>query len=37
VGGTNPGQGDPNSNLRAVKLCDPSIAGSCGSISVPNP
>jgi hypothetical protein len=37
VGGTNPGQGDPNSNLRAVKLCDQAITGSCGSVIVPNP
>jgi hypothetical protein len=37
VGGGGPGSGDPNSNLRAVKLCDQAVAGSCDPISVPNP
>ncbi len=37
VGGTDPGGGDPNSNLRAVKLCDQAITGSCGLVNVPNP
>jgi Flp pilus assembly protein TadG len=36
IGGTNPGGGgDPNSNLRAVKLCDPVVTGSCAPVTVP--
>jgi hypothetical protein len=35
VGGSRPGEGDPNSNIRAYKLCDPAIAGSCDPIQVP--
>ena len=26
---------DPNSNLRAVKLCDPAVTGSCAPVTVP--
>jgi hypothetical protein len=37
IGGTDPGNGDPNSNVRAVKLCDQAVSGSCDPISVPNP
>jgi hypothetical protein len=37
IGGTHPGQGIPDSNLRAVKLCEPTIPGSCSPVSVPNP
>jgi Flp pilus assembly protein TadG len=34
IGGSGPNNGSPDSNLRAVKLCDPAIAGSCNGISV---
>jgi Flp pilus assembly protein TadG len=37
IGGTHPGQGVPSSNVRAVKLCEPTIPGSCSPVSVPNP
>jgi len=37
VGGSSPGNGSPLSNLRPVKLCDQSVAGSCAPINVPNP
>jgi len=37
LGGSNPGAGSPDSNLRATKLCEPAIAGSCGAVPVPNP
>jgi len=37
VGGGGAGEGDPSSNLRAVKLCDPNYAGSCAPLSVPKP
>jgi len=38
IGGSGPGHGDPSSNIRAVKLCDPiGVPGSCAPISVPNP
>jgi hypothetical protein len=37
VGGGSPGNGSPLSNLRAVKLCDQSVSGSCAPINVPNP
>jgi len=37
VGGGGPGEGDPSSNIRAVKLCDPNYQGSCAPISVPKP
>jgi Flp pilus assembly protein TadG len=37
IGGTHPGGGDPNSNLRAVKLCDQAVTGSCDPVNVPNP
>jgi Flp pilus assembly protein TadG len=37
VGGGCPGCGSPDSNLRAVKLCDQSVSGSCDPIAVPNP
>jgi hypothetical protein len=38
VGGTSPCPScSPLSNIRAVKLCDPSIAGSCNGITVPTP
>jgi Flp pilus assembly protein TadG len=36
IGGT-PGSGSPDSNLRAVKLCDQSVPGSCQPVTVPNP
>jgi Flp pilus assembly protein TadG len=36
IGGT-PGNGSPDSNIRAVKLCDQKIPGSCLPVSVPNP
>ena len=36
IGGT-PGNGSPDSNIRAVKLCDERISGSCLPVSVPNP
>jgi Flp pilus assembly protein TadG len=36
IGGT-PGNGSPDSNLRAVKLCDQAVTGSCQPVSVPNP
>ncbi len=36
IGGT-PGSGSPDSNIRAVKLCDERISGSCLPVSVPNP
>jgi hypothetical protein len=35
VGGSGPGGGDPNSNLRAIALCDPAINGSCDPVNVP--
>jgi hypothetical protein len=35
VGGSGPGGGDPNSNLRAIALCDPAIDGSCDPVNVP--
>ena len=38
VGGSSPCPTcSPLSNIRAVKLCDPSVAGSCNGISVPTP
>jgi|1185.fasta_scaffold17499_2 Flp pilus assembly protein TadG len=36
IGGGDAG-GGIDSNVEAVKLCDPSIAGSCGLVNVPNP
>jgi Flp pilus assembly protein TadG len=36
IGGT-PGNGSPDSNIRAVKLCDQKVSGSCLPVSVPNP
>jgi Flp pilus assembly protein TadG len=36
VGGGNPGNGSPFSNLRAVKLCDEKVPGSCDPVNVPN-
>ena len=35
--GGNIGDGSPDSNLRAVKLCDQKVPGSCLPVSVPNP
>jgi hypothetical protein len=35
LGGTHPGGGSEDSNLRAVKLCDPSVTTSCDPVSVP--
>jgi Flp pilus assembly protein TadG len=35
IGGSGPGGGDPNSNLRAVALCNPEISGSCDPVAVP--
>jgi Putative Flp pilus-assembly TadE/G-like len=35
LGGGDPGGGSPLSNLRAVKLCDPVITGSCAPVNVP--
>jgi len=37
VGGGGAGEGDPSSNVRAVKLCDPNYGGSCAPIAVPKP
>ena len=38
VGGSSPCPTcSPLSNIRAIKLCDPSIAGSCNGITVPTP
>ena len=37
IGGTHPGTGTPDSNVRAVKLCEPTIPGSCSPVSVPIP
>lgn len=37
IGGSGPGQGDPNSNLRAYKLCEPTEATTCAPINVPVP
>jgi hypothetical protein len=37
VGGSGNLNGSPLSNLRGVKLCDPTIAGSCDPVNVPNP
>jgi Flp pilus assembly protein TadG len=37
IGGSRPGQGDPNSNIRAYKLCEPSVPSTCAPISVPVP
>jgi Flp pilus assembly protein TadG len=37
IGGSQPGTGSPNSNVRAYKLCEPSIPGSCNPIAVPIP
>ena len=36
IGGT-PGNGSPDSNIKAVKLCDQTVAGSCQPVTVPNP
>jgi len=36
IGGSHPG-GGVDSNVQAFKLCDPSIAGSCSPVNVPNP
>lgn len=35
IGGSRPGEGNPDSNLRAYKLCDETINGSCDPIQVP--
>lgn len=35
VGGSLPGQGSGISNVRAIKLCDPAIPGSCDPVPVP--
>jgi hypothetical protein len=35
VGGSGPGTGSPNSNVRSYRLCDPAIPGSCDPITVP--
>jgi len=37
IGGSGPGGGDPNSNIRAYKLCEPTVASTCAPISVPVP
>jgi hypothetical protein len=37
IGGGGPGQGDPNSNIRAYKLCEPTVASTCAPINVPVP
>jgi hypothetical protein len=38
VGGASPCPTcSPLSNIRAIKLCDPSVAGSCNGITVPTP
>jgi hypothetical protein len=37
IGGSAPGQGDPNSNIRAYKLCEPSVPSTCAPITVPVP
>jgi Flp pilus assembly protein TadG len=38
VGGSSPCPTcSPLSNIRAIKLCDPSVAGSCNGITVPTP
>ncbi len=37
IGGIAPGGGNPNSNVRAYKLCEPTIPGSCSPITVPIP
>jgi Flp pilus assembly protein TadG len=38
VGGSSPCPScSPLSNIRAIKLCDPSVAGSCNGITVPTP
>ncbi len=36
IGGSHPG-GGIDSNIRAYKLCDPTIVGSCSPVNVPNP
>jgi hypothetical protein len=36
IGGT-PGSGSPDSNIKAVKLCDQAVTGSCQPVTVPNP
>jgi hypothetical protein len=36
IGGSHPGGGG-DGNVEAFKLCDPSIAGSCSPVNVPNP
>jgi Flp pilus assembly protein TadG len=36
IGGNRPGQGFAG-NVRAYKLCEPSIPGSCSPVTVPNP
>jgi Flp pilus assembly protein TadG len=35
IGGTGAGGGDPNSNLRAIQLCNPEVTGSCAPVQVP--
>jgi hypothetical protein len=35
LGGSGPGLGDPESNIKAFKLCDPTIPKSCDPIQVP--
>ncbi|MEX0983731.1 MAG: hypothetical protein WD096_01635, partial [Actinomycetota bacterium] len=35
IGGSGPGEGNPDSNLRAYKLCEPTIASTCAPIVVP--
>jgi hypothetical protein len=35
VGGSHPGQGSGISNVKAIKLCDPAVAGSCDPVNVP--
>jgi hypothetical protein len=36
-GGSGPGEGDPDSNIRAYRLCEPTEASTCDPISVPVP
>ena len=36
IGGSHPGGGGAG-NVEAFKLCDPSVAGSCSPVNVPNP
>jgi hypothetical protein len=37
IGGSGPGTGSPNSNVRSYKLCEPSISTSCDPVPVQGP